>query len=155
MAITPSVSLLNATVGRLETIRKIRVGQVSWCFGVLSFGASDTYATGGFDIRPQIRALFGVSHVEAILFLGSSSDGSGAQTNATSRVQARYVFTPGTSITAQTGLVYLYAVGRTTASATNASEVEMAAGDSINNLTFNFLAICSGEGSSLDSKALS
>ena len=142
---------VNPVIAALNSVSKIPVGRESWCFGNLTFTAADTYVAGGFDIRAQIRKLFGASEVLAILFMGTSSDSTGTHTLTTSRVQARYDFTPGNFGATEAGVVKLYAIGRTDASTVIASEVELTTGDSVDGLNFSFKAICRGPGTTVDS----
>lgn len=142
MAFTPTVTTQN-------TVFKIPVGGVYWCFGTVTFAGADTYVVGGFDIQQQIRKLFGVSDILFWACNGPSGDGAGAQTNIGSGMLARWTGYPQTSSSA-TGKIVIYSIGRKNNSTNNASEVELAAGDSVNACVFNFWAICSGEGRSSD-----
>lgn len=113
----------------------------TWVWGYFTFGGSDTYATGGFDITSLIKARFGVTRVEAVFVGDGGSDAGGATFITTGEAAARYEYS--------TGKVKLYLIGRlgdpagalvTTA---QASEVEVANGATIDACRFDFWAICS------------
>jgi len=149
VALTPLVTVLNA-------VNKIPMGGFKLCFFTMSFTASDVYTAGGFDIRANLRKLFGTRDVLDILFLGSSSNAIGTTTYGTSRAAARYIFTPGKFGASEAGVVKLFAMGRTAAATVVASEVELATNDNVRGatgtgLTFQGVALCRGEGSTIDS----
>lgn len=110
------------------------------CYGVITFTAGgDTYATGGIRIDREIRKVFGCRNIQAIAFFGCCSDASGPTTGS---AQASY--------NAQTGFMKLFLFGRTSGSPGTAqvSEVEVAAAASINNIRLEFVAYCTGSGTS-------
>lgn len=138
MAFAPVIARLNNTC-------KINAGNRFWCFGVLTFGASDTYVTGGMvaptsDYLQQIRRLFGVGEVEAIIFQGHGSQNSGTATEP-SGAQASFVATTKT--------LKLYRIGRAEDSATVAdAATEIANGEAIDKMRFEFKAIARQTGTS-------
>ena len=113
-----------------------------WCWGYFTWGASDTYATGGFDITTLIKHRFGVQRVESVFFGNGISDaGLGAAFIQTGEAAARYEYS--------TGKVKLYAIGRlgdpagTAVTTALASEVEVTNGAEIDAGRLDFWAICS------------
>lgn len=125
------------------TLKKVMVGNRWHCWGKITFGASDTYATGGFDVRSQIKALFAVGDVECIDFNDGMADWSGGTKILTAKCVARYDYA--------TGKILLYLIGRSAAAsgAAQVSEVEVGNGASINAGTLEFVATCSNSGSTL------
>jgi len=150
MPLNPVLVELNTATP--SSVAVIRTGKAKWCFGKLTFGASDTYPLAtGIDVSQAIRRMFGVQQIIAIFFLGTSSDADAAATY--SHVRARFIFTPFIkSGDTESALIRLYAVGRIIGPAVEASNVELANGDSINALSFPFMAICTGEGAAFDSQ---
>ncbi|MBM3274116.1 MAG: hypothetical protein FJZ00_03115 [Candidatus Sericytochromatia bacterium] len=121
---------------------RLNVEDKIWCYGYFTFGGSDTYATGGFDVTALIKARFGVSRVEALFFgNGISDSGSGGTHIGTGEAAARYEYS--------TGKVKLYLLGRlgapggTGTTTAQASEVEAANNAQVDAGRLDFWAICS------------
>lgn len=119
-----------------STIKKVKLGDHWDCFGKITFGASDTYATGGFDVTAQIKALFGVGEVLSMEFNDGMADWGGATKILTAKAVARFDYS--------TKKIKLYLIGRSAAAsgAAQASEVEVGNGASINAGTLEFVATC-------------
>lgn len=129
MALNPLVSVRSTT----RKFTKVAVGNRVHCYGKITFTASDVYATGGFDIRSQIKAVYGVGDVEAIDF---ESCGTDAGISSSSSI-ARYDYS--------TGKVSIYKVGIIAGAPTQVgvvSETEVGNGGSIDSCVFLFMATC-------------
>lgn len=121
-------------------IERIQVEDKTWVFGYFTWGASDTYATNGFDAQTPIKNRFGVQRVETMHFGNGISDGAGATFITTGEALARYE--------ESSGKIKLYLVGRNGAPAGTAtatarfSEVEIPNAASLNAGRLDFWAIC-------------
>lgn len=123
-------------------INRLQVEDQVWCYGYFTWGASDVYATGGFDVTALIKARFGVTRVEAMFFGNGISDaGTGSDFIQTGEAAARYEYS--------TGKVKLYLIGRlgspggTATTTAQTSEVEVGNNDQIDAGRLDFWAICS------------
>lgn len=132
---------VNLVLNTFDPVTSFFVEDKKWCFGYFTFGASDTYVTGGFDITAIMKNRFGVSRVEVCHFGNGLSDGAGGTFVTTGEAYARYTYS--------TGKVQLYLVGKlgspsgTTTVTAQPSGVEVANAASINAGRLDFFAICS------------
>lgn len=124
------------TVNKMNTVAKIEAGRYWECMGYLTWGTSDTYATGGFDVRADIKKMFGTGQVIAMDFPNGLSDGAGATTIQTAEATARYDYT--------TGKIKLYVIGRVsgTPGSACAPGTEVSNGASLNAGRLDFVALC-------------
>jgi hypothetical protein len=122
------------TVTPQNSSPRILVGGKSWCFAKLSYATTDVYTTGGITAkdaapnagRDKIRQKLGIGDVEGIWPNGLMSDhqANGNVLIDTGAYDLRFDY--------QTQTIKLFKMGRSSAPAATASEVEVTNNGSIN-----------------------
>lgn len=133
---------------------RILVGSKYWCFAKLLYATADAYTTGGINAkdaapnagRDKVRQKLGIGDVEAIWANGLLSDhqANGNVLIDTGGYDMRFDY--------QLQTMKLFRMGRSSAPATVASEVELSNNSSINALAAgrSVVVIGVGEGHSAD-----
>lgn len=136
----------NPVIARSNGMFKIPFGDKSLCFVTMTFTGSDTYLTAAASklaftaaVTTAIKRKFAVGDVEAMHFGNGGSDGS-VTAGSTGEAAPRFDY-PTQTIT-------FFKIGRN-----NNSSVDVGATETVNNepiaaMRFDFVAICSGAGSS-------